>query len=168
MISATVTAASLLKTLCRRSRIAGLVGVLLLIVHAPALHAQATPPKRDCQGSTVDSQGEDVARKSRAFLAELQAAVHKGDKAKVAGLISYPLLVIHGSNKTRVRTQAQFLNRYDSIFDAHVRQAIAQQSAECLFGNYQGTMIGDGEIWYREQESGAMKIITVNTSTSVQ
>lgn len=150
-----------------RWRIAGLAALLLLAATA-ILHAQTAPAKQDCQGSTVDLQGAEVAQKSRAFLAELQAAVDKGDKAKVAGMISYPLLVIHSSSKTRVRTEAQFLSRYDSIFDAHVRQAIAQQSAKCLFGNYQGTMIGDGEVWYREQESGGMKIVTINTSAGSQ
>ncbi len=155
-----------MKDLCRQLRIVGLVGMLLL--NATLLCAQTAPAKRDCQGSTVDDQGAEVAQKSRTFLAELQAAVNQGAKTNVAGMISYPLLVIHGSSKTRVRTEAQFLSRYDSIFDAHVRQAIAQQSAKCLFGNYQGTMIGDGEVWYREQESGGMKIVTVNTSAGSQ
>jgi len=148
-------------------RVIALAGMLLVFANTAKLHAQAAPNKQACQGSTVDDQGEDVARKSRAFLAELQAAVSKDDKAGVAAMISYPLLVIHGSSKTRVRTQTQFLSQYDSIFDAHVRQAIAQQSAKCLFGNYQGTMIGNGEVWYREQESGGMKIITVNTSAGI-
>jgi hypothetical protein len=147
----------------RQLRMVGFAGLLLVCAHV-ALRAQTTPAKQDCQGSTVDLQGEETARKSRAFLAELQAAVSTGDKTKVAGMISYPLLVIHSSSKARVRTETQFLSQYDSIFDAHVRQAIAQQTAKCLFGNYQGTMIGDGEVWYREQASGAMKIVTVNTS----
>jgi len=149
-------------------QLVGLAGMFLLFAAAAPLHAQAAPARRGCQGSTVDDQGEDVAQKSRAFLAELQAAVSKGDKTKVAGMISFPLLVIHGSSKSHIRTEAQFLTHYDSIFEAHVRQAIAQQSAKCLFGNYQGTMIGDGEVWYREQESGAMKIVTVNTSVGSQ
>lgn len=160
--------AATMKDLGRQLRIAGLVGMLLLFANATALHAQTAPAKQDCQGSTVDDQGAGVAAKSRTFLAELQAAVSKGDKAKVAGMISYPLLVIHSSSKTRIRTEEQFLSRYDSIFDAHVRQAIAQQSAKCLFGNYQGTMIGDGEVWYREQDSGGMKIVTVNTGAGSQ
>jgi len=147
----------------RLLRIVGLVGALLFFAGHTILPAQ-TPTTQGCQGSTVDLQGEEVAQKSRAFLAELQAAVSQGDKTIVAGMVSYPLLVIHGSTRTRVRTQAQFLSHYDSIFDAHVRRAIAQQSAKCLFGNYQGTMIGDGEIWYRQQENGTMKIVTVNPS----
>ncbi len=151
----------------RQWRMVGFAGLLLLCANV-ALRAQTAPAKQDCPGSTVDLQGEEIARKSRTFLAELQAAVSKDNKAQVAGMISYPLLVIHSSSKARVRTETQFLSQYDSIFDAHVRQAIAQQTAKCLFGNYQGTMIGDGEVWYREQASGVMKIVTVNTSAGRQ
>ena len=151
----------------RQLRMLGFAGLLLLCASV-ASSAQTTPAKQDCPGSTVDLQGEEIARKSRTFLAELQAAVSQGDKTIVAGMISYPLLVIHSSSKARVRTEAQFLSQYDNIFDAHVRQAIAQQTDKCLFGNYQGTMIGDGEVWYREQESGAMKIVTVNTGAGRQ
>ena len=83
-------------------------------------------------------------------------------------MISYPLLVIRGASKSRIRTKTQFLAHYKSIFDAHVRHTIAQQSAKCLFGNYQGTMIGDGEVWYRQQASGKMKIVTVNPTAGAR
>jgi len=139
----------------------------VILIALPA-RAQSAQEAQGCQNSTADQLGQDVAKKTRAFLAELQADVAKGDKATVASMISYPLLVIRNSGKTRVRTEAQFLSQYDNIFDAHVRRAIANQSAKCLFGNYQGTMIGDGEVWYREQDNGPMKIITVNTSTGKQ
>jgi len=128
------------------------------------MRAQTTPDSQACKGSTVDLQGADFAQKSRAFLSDLQDAVKSEDKAKVAAMISYPLLVIHGDRKTRVKTKVEFLNQYETIFDAHVRQAIAQQSAKCLFGNYQGAMIGDGEVWFRERPNGTMKIVTVNSS----
>ncbi len=76
--------------------------------------------------------------------------------------------VIRGDRKTHIRTKAAFLNQYDAIFDAHVRQTIVQQSAKCLFGNYQGAMIGDGEVWFREQQNGTMKIVTVNSPADSQ
>ena len=142
--------------------------VALVAAALAGMPAAAQTSSDTCKGSTVDLQGEDIAQKSRAFLSELQAAVGKGEKANVAAMISYPLLVIHGNAKTRIRSEQQFLSRYDSIFDAHVRQAIADQSAKCLFGNYQGTMIGDGEVWYREQNDGTMKMITVNTTPAKQ
>jgi len=150
-----------LKTQIRKFWLPALLVPFLMTL--PAL-SQSNGDTQECQGTTVDLQGEAVAQKSRTFLSELQAGVSKGDKAKVAAMISYPLLVIRRTGKTRIRTEAQFLSHYDSIFDAHVRKAIADQTAKCLFGNYQGTMIGDGEVWYREQDTGTMKIVTVNTS----
>lgn len=139
---------------------------LLLVWMAQPVRAQTTPDSQACKGSTVDQQGADFAQKSRAFLTELQNAVKAEDKAKVAAMIAYPLLVIHGDRKTRIKSKAEFLSQYATIFDAHVRQAIAQQSAKCLFGNYQGAMIGNGEVWFREQPDGTMKIVTVNSTTA--
>lgn len=133
-----------------------------------SLPAQNAADPQACPGSTVDNQGADIAEKSRAFLAALQTAVHDGDKTRVASMISYPLMVIHGNRRTRIKTNAQLLGKYDTIFDAPVQKAIAQQSAKCLFGNYQGAMIGNGEVWFSQQQDGSMKIITVNPTASNQ
>ena len=76
-----------------------MAGPLLLSCFAATAQAQATSDTLACQGSTVDSQGADGARRARAFLAELQTAVNEGDKAKIASMISYPLMVIHGSRR---------------------------------------------------------------------
>jgi hypothetical protein len=140
-----------------------LAGALLLAlaISLPA-SAQSSPDAQSCQGSTVDLQGADVAKKSRAFLAGLQQAVSSGNKIKVAAMVSYPLLVIRGSRKTYIKTKAAFLSSYGTIFDEHVRKAVAQQTSKCLFGNYQGAMIGNGEVWFSEQANGTMKIISVN------
>lgn len=117
-----------------------------------------------CQGSTVDILGPGVAKKYRAFLSDLKVAVGNGEKTKVASMISYPLLFIHGGRKTHVRDKAAFLNGYNTIFTAHVRQTIAQQSEKCLFGNDTGAMVGTGEVWFTELTNGSVKIITVNST----
>jgi hypothetical protein len=145
-----------------------LVAVLLLAASLLPTQAQNSGDSQACQGSTIDNQGADVAKMSRAFLAKLQAAVHDGNKTKVASMVSYPLMVIQGSRRTRIKTKSEFLARYDTLFDAHVQSAIAKQSANCLFGNYQGAMIGNGEVWFSQQQEGSMKIITVNPTASSQ
>lgn len=139
----------------------GLIALVLLTA-ARGVAAQSIPVPPGCPGSTVDLQGADVAQTSRAFLSELQAAVKRDQREKIASMISYPLLVLHGTHRTHIRTKAQFLGHYDAIFTPHVRQAIARQSARCLFGNDQGAMIGNGEVWFSRQATGTMKIITVN------
>jgi hypothetical protein len=151
-----------------RTILLGTAGPLLLSCFAATAQAQDTSDSQACPGSTVDSQGADVARRARALLAELQTAVNEGDKTKGASTISYPLMVIHGSRKASIKTKAEFLSKYDTIFDQNIRRAIAQQSAKCLFGNYQGNMIGNGEVWFSEQQHGAMKIITVNPTAGAQ
>lgn len=151
-----------------RSREVLLALLILLFFPSPGSQAQTSAESQQCQNSTVDLLGEEVAEKSRAFLARLQSALSNNDKTKVASMVSYPLLVIHGSRKTRVGTKSQFLEHYDRIFDAHVRESIAKQSAKCLFGNYQGTMIGDGEVWFREQANGKMKLVTVNPTAGTE
>ncbi len=134
---------------------------VLALTVLPA-QAQTASGQQACPGSTVDLQGAEFAAKSRAFLAELQRSVAARDKARVASMTSYPLTVIRGTGRTRVRNASQFLSQYETIFDAHVRRVIAQQSAKCLFGNYQGAMIGDGEVWFNQAPDGTMKVITVN------
>ncbi len=137
-------------------------GFLLLACILLPAQAPAAANGEACQGSTVDTQGEEVARKARAFLVRLQAAVGEGDKEKVGSMISYPLTLVRGGHRLRIKTTEQFVTGYDQIFDEHVRRAIAHQSAKCLFANYQGVMIGNGEVWFGEQPNGAMEIITVN------
>ena len=128
------------------------------------LRAQAEQP---CEGSTVDNQGAKTAKAARAFLAQLQAAVQANDKDKIAGMISYPLNVVRGDKRARIRDKQTFLARYDNIFDAHIRQTILKQSARCLFGNANGEMIGNGEVWFSEMGDGSVKIYTVNPTAGV-
>jgi hypothetical protein len=145
-----------------------ITSLLLLPCFLNAARAQTATDSKPCEGSTVDNQGPELAEKSRAFLAALQTSVASGDKTKVAAMISYPLLVIHGTVRTKIKSKAELLSRYGNIFDDRIRQVIAQQSARCLFGNYQGVMIGKGEVWFTEQAQGPMKIITINPTAGVQ
>ena len=88
------------------------------------------------------------------------------DKEKIAGMVSYPMNFIHDGKRARIRDKATFLARYDSIFDEHVRATILKQSSYCLFGNANGEMIGNGEVWFSELGDGSVKIITVNSSVN--
>jgi hypothetical protein len=130
------------------------------------LHAQSAADEK-CDGSTVDIQGGKTAKAARAFLSDLQAAVQADDKEKIAGMISYPLNVIYGDKRARIRNKQAFLARYDNIFDEHVRTTILKQSAQCLFGNANGEMIGRGEVWFSEMGDGSVKIYTVNPSAGM-
>jgi len=156
----------LVKTRLMRRSI--LLASLLCGAANPLLFAQPANSAETCDGSTVDTQGAETAKSARAFLAELQTAVKANDKDKIAGMISFPVNVILGGKRTRIREKSVFLAHYDTLMNAHVRQAILKQSAHCLFGNANGEMVGNGEVWFSELGDGSVKIITINPSAGSQ
>jgi hypothetical protein len=106
--------------------------------------------------------GAKTAADARAFLAQLQTAVQSNNKEEVAGMIGYPLLVMRDGKRTRIPRKEALLSNYDRIFTAPVRNAILQQTAQCLFGNSSGAMVGSGEVWFREEAPEQWKLIAVN------
>ena len=95
----------------------------------------------------------------QAFLATLQKAVAAGDKAAVAGLVSYPLKTSLGGKTVTLRDAHHFAAAYDQILTAKVKKALAAQQYATLFANDEGVMVGDGEIWF--SGIGAAKPATV-------
>jgi hypothetical protein len=155
----------------RSSRIGLMQSVLLVVVCAVPgmLDAQAGTSASACGGnSTIDVLGAKPAAAARAFLAQLQGAVQANNKEAVAGMISYPLLVLRDGKRTRIPRKEALLSNYDRIFTTSVRDAVLQQTAQCLFGNSLGAMVGSGEVWFSEQAPEQWKIITVNETASAR
>jgi hypothetical protein len=139
-----------------------LTALLVMLCAAPLqLEGQA------CGGSsTVDALGEKTAASARAFLAQLQAAVQSNNKEQIAEMIGYPLLVLSSVKRTRIAKKQAFLSNYSLIFTDPVRDAILHQTAQCLFGNSSGAMVGNGEVWFVEQAPDQWKIVTINESAT--
>jgi len=134
--------------------------VLAAILIAPASPQVAT--KVDCGHSTVADFSPSLEPKANAFLASLKAAVKAQDRGKVAGMVRYPLLVNMSKSHKQIKTAAQLVAEYDRVFSTSIRRAIEEQTPACLFANWQGVMIGNGEVWFDEQSNGSMKIKTLN------
>ena len=77
-------------------------------------------------------------------------------------MIEYPLRVFSGRETHLVRNRAEFLTMYEKLFTMHIKDVIETESLACVFGNWQGAMIGEGEIWFREQSDGHFKIVSIN------
>jgi hypothetical protein len=143
--------------------------LILLLIGSTTCRAQETkaPP---CGGSdTVDKLGADTAKNTRAFVAHLQELVRTGDKKAIASEISYPLRVNETANgkptHTSIRSPQQFIAAYDRLLTENVKSAILNPTAiPCLFGNYQGFMIGDGQLWFQETSPGNFHIFALNLS----
>lgn len=84
----------------------------------------------------------------RQFFETLQKAVASNDKAAVAALVDYPFQARINGKAVRLRDAAHFIAEYDKIVTPKVKHAVASQTYETLFANWQGVMIGDGEVWF--------------------
>jgi hypothetical protein len=117
------------------------VAVVLLAIPAKLFSAEGNcatggkPARPDCT-------------RAIAFLSEFQNAFRDDNRKKVAGLIEYPLLTSLRGKRVNVRSAAELLAHYDEIFDVGVRCAILGANAKSVWGNWQGFMIGNGEIWF--------------------
>ncbi|MGH9654637.1 MAG: hypothetical protein ACRD6B_14375 [Bryobacteraceae bacterium] len=100
-----------------------------------------------------------------AFFEQLKAAVISHDVEKIASMASYPFVL---NGKASVPNRAAFISHYRQIFTPEVIEAVEQQSYDKLWSNWQGVMIGDGEVWFAgicpdsSCSSYEIKIISVN------
>jgi hypothetical protein len=80
------------------------------------------------------------------FYQRLRKGVTAKDKAAVAKLFKYPMS-IRGARKITVKTEADFVKRYDSLITPTVVKALATTSPAELWGRDQGICVGAGAIW---------------------
>jgi hypothetical protein len=137
---------------------------LTVCIAGPTATQTVASPSTSCDSSTVDDWGQKEATKARAFLTALQSVVRADNRTKLATMVLYPLNVFAADGKRVIHNRSEFIQKYPSIFTPHVRQTVLKQSSDCLFGNAEGAMVGNGEIWFTEQPTNAFKIITVNLS----
>ena len=124
--------------------------------------------------AAAEEEGPDglTASALSEFLAKLQGAVAADDPAQVAPLMRFPLRV-GGVPRVKGTVKAnQFRALYPSIFTPEVKQALQSQKASELFRNYQGAMVGNGQIWIsgicsdQACSHPQIRVITVNVPPS--
>ena len=92
--------------------------------------------------------GDMTEDQSAQFLAALQDAVRSGQPKAVAALVIFPLRVYHGRQATRIKDAPSFVKAYAHIFTPGVTKAVLAQKPGDLFHNWQGSMIGNGQVWF--------------------
>jgi hypothetical protein len=118
----------------------------------------------ECPGDTVDRLGPEKAKLARAFLSGLKSAVELDKRSKVADMMRFPLRVGTPKKRLEIRDREEFLYNYDHILTPKVKAKIADEmSSRCLFANWQGYMVGDGEVWFTEISPGTFRVITIGT-----
>ncbi|MCT4508092.1 MAG: hypothetical protein N4A48_04910 [Tepidibacter sp.] len=107
--------------------------------------------------------GIDDPVKFEKIFNEIKKFVSEDNKEKVSEYIIYPLRVNHDKCSTEIKTADEFIKNYDSIFTEEVKKALLNQEVKDTFVNYQGVMVGYGEIWFgSSQDSSKYGIIAIN------
>ena len=87
-------------------------------------------------------------REVEVFFNSFKEAIAKGDKRKVAAMVSYPLHTRLSFNRSvKIVNKARFIKLYDQIFDDKFKQLIAQTEFKDLWAKYSGVATPHGEIW---------------------
>ena len=120
---------------------------MLLAVAATCL-ASRTQAQEGGTSASIERLLGDSAEYRRVF-EELQRAVTAHDAACVAALVHYPITVAIGKSRRVIKSSARFIAKYDSIMTPAIADTIRQAKYDALFVNYQGVMLGRGEVWIR-------------------
>ncbi|OEZ00035.1 MULTISPECIES: hypothetical protein [Stenotrophomonas] len=87
------------------------------------------------------------ADKYESVFNDLQRGIAAGDRAAVAGLMRYPVRVSIAGKSQQVKDAASFQRDYDKIVTPSLTKLIGEQKFDELFVNWQGVMLGQGEVW---------------------
>ncbi len=132
---------------------------LLAGVAAPGLAGAQTAAEMN---ASLDSLFGEHDR-YHSFFTALKKAVAEGDRKSFAAMVDYPFQARIKGKSVKIRDAAHFVADYDQVVTAKVKHALDAQAYESLFANWQGVMVGDGEIWFSAVgDPGEIRITAIN------
>ena len=96
--------------------------------------------------AVVELFADDPAR-YRAVIEGFQAALRASDAAAAAGFVDYPIEVEVGGDERIVRGPADFAAHFAEIVTPDIAAAVQDEPVDEMMVNYQGVMLGRGEVW---------------------
>jgi hypothetical protein len=91
----------------------------------------------------------------------LQEAAASKDEKKISRYLLYPVSINAHSGRKSLRSEKDLEASFAKIFTPKVLSTISQQKPENVFCNYQGVMLGDGEVWIG-QRGRRIGVFTLN------
>lgn len=127
-------------------------------------------------GSQADTEMYSVTASDKAFFEQIRKAILTDDAEWFSGAVSYPIELHLKKGTLHLARKADLKKHASLIFDERLKSLVRNQSASSLFKNWQGVMIGDGELWFSEvgaktgQEGGLAweyRITALNFDTQI-
>jgi uncharacterized protein len=118
--------------------------------------------------SVKAATNEDTGKEVQAFFLSFRDAISKGDKIKVAKMITFPVEATLASGKrVKIKNEEKFIQIFEEIFDTLFVETIAKKQPNELWADSDGVATERGEIWFNgvtRENSGKyeLKIIGIN------
>jgi hypothetical protein len=104
-------------------------------------------------GSSVcmaDVEMNQITASDKAFFEQVRKAILADDFEWFSQAISYPIELHLNRKELHVKTKKELKKHTSVIFNKHLKKVIRAQSADSLFKNWQGIMVGQGDLWFSE------------------
>jgi len=98
-----------------------------------------------------DYNGPEITltKADKAYFQQLQHAVLTDDEKWISKeVVQYPFFVNMPTGTFKLKNEKELKRDFKSIFCPKIKKAVARQSSDSLFKNWQGLMVGDGEMWF--------------------
>jgi len=81
------------------------------------------------------------------FMKYIKTSILNGDKEWIANHVRYPIKTTIKEKAITIKTKAQLIENFDQIFHQEFKDMIKSFCTCNMFSNYQGVMLGNGQIW---------------------
>ncbi len=92
-----------------------------------------------------------VTDEEKEFVRFLQEVINADQREKLSQLVFFPIVVVVANKKQTLGDSKAFLRHYDAVINNSVKSAVLMQDTNALFKNWQGVMIGRGELWFADR-----------------
>jgi hypothetical protein len=150
--------------------------ILSILFAVLSLTPLARPQTAQPTDATVDNLIDNVLSDHAAYhqlFTTLQTAVTNHNPAAVAPLVKYPITVNISGSKTTIHSEKAFIQNYTGIITPTIAEAITHQQYKDLMVNFQGVMIGNGQIWIngictdKSCKKSIPKIVTIQDTSMI-
>jgi hypothetical protein len=116
-------------------------------------------------------QTNSITASDKAFFEQVRKAVLSDNMKSFAQLVSYPILIRTSKGDIKANNQNDLTKQSAIVLSERVKTVFRNQSADLLFKNWHGIMVGAGEIWFSEvaekagkNEHWVYRVIAINVT----
>jgi hypothetical protein len=140
------------------------VTVVFATVYSAAQSRAGDKGTAGCRPGNLQESTPSLIGDMGRFLADLKTAVAKGDKQRVARMVHYPLAFSTADAGSTIRSENEFIEKYDQILPIPLRDLLQRQETRCISRvGAKGFTIGTGEVWFDKFQDGTVKIIGITS-----